>query len=144
MRQVELIDFHLLTLPWYPPPPRVIASVGNNCDTNGVPCTAAEFALVSGISSADITLIPPHRCKRALCCQTWFSIITGDIEPFQNSLTRFFLFSSSSSSCRSPIFRQPLVAHNAHQWPIEILPICKLSDSFPPGWKRWAVPNPRS
>ncbi|EFP93592.1 uncharacterized protein PGTG_19645 [Puccinia graminis f. sp. tritici CRL 75-36-700-3] len=44
----------------------VIASVGNNCDTNGVPCTAAEFALVSGISSADITLIPPHRYNHSL------------------------------------------------------------------------------
>ncbi|KAA1107352.1 hypothetical protein PGT21_010965 [Puccinia graminis f. sp. tritici] len=44
----------------------VIASVGNNCDVNGVPCTAAEFALVSGISSADITLIPPHRYNHSL------------------------------------------------------------------------------
>ncbi|OAV97259.1 hypothetical protein PTTG_05911 [Puccinia triticina 1-1 BBBD Race 1] len=44
----------------------VIASVGNNCDINGVPCTAAEFSLVSGISSADITLIPPHQYNRSL------------------------------------------------------------------------------
>ncbi|KAA1073909.1 hypothetical protein PGTUg99_022156 [Puccinia graminis f. sp. tritici] len=44
----------------------VIASVGNNCDVNGVPCTAAEFSLVSGITSADITLIPPHRYNHSL------------------------------------------------------------------------------
>ncbi|MBW0497351.1 hypothetical protein O181_037066 [Austropuccinia psidii MF-1] len=44
----------------------VIASVGNNCDINGVPCTAAEFSLVSGVSSADITLIPPHKYNHPL------------------------------------------------------------------------------
>ncbi|PLW08222.1 hypothetical protein PCANC_04761 [Puccinia coronata f. sp. avenae] len=44
----------------------VIASVGNNCDINGVPCTAAEFSLVSGVSSADITLIPPHKYNKSL------------------------------------------------------------------------------
>ncbi|KAH9446365.1 hypothetical protein MJO28_016629 [Puccinia striiformis f. sp. tritici] len=44
----------------------VIASVGKNCNVNGVPCTAAEFTLVSGISSADITLIPPHQYNHSL------------------------------------------------------------------------------
>ncbi|PLW10940.1 hypothetical protein PCANC_04763 [Puccinia coronata f. sp. avenae] len=44
----------------------VIASVGNNCDINGVPCTAAEFSLVSGVTSADITLIPPHAYNKSL------------------------------------------------------------------------------
>ncbi|KAI9612174.1 hypothetical protein H4Q26_008267 [Puccinia striiformis f. sp. tritici PST-130] len=44
----------------------VIAAVGNNCDLNGVPCTAAEFSLVSGVTSADITLIPPHQYNKSL------------------------------------------------------------------------------
>ncbi|MBW0461311.1 hypothetical protein O181_001026 [Austropuccinia psidii MF-1] len=44
----------------------VIASVGNNCDINGVPCTAAEFSLMSAVSSADITLIPPHKYNHPL------------------------------------------------------------------------------
>lgn len=30
-------------------------------DINGVGCTSIEFTLVDGVSSADITLIPPHR-----------------------------------------------------------------------------------
>lgn len=46
--------------------PGVIAAVGNGCDQNGVPCTAAEFSLVSGITSADITLIPPHQYNKSL------------------------------------------------------------------------------
>ncbi|KAA1073087.1 hypothetical protein PGT21_035539 [Puccinia graminis f. sp. tritici] len=44
----------------------VIAAVGNNCDENGVPCTAAEFSLVSAVTSADITLIPPHQYNKSL------------------------------------------------------------------------------
>jgi hypothetical protein len=30
-------------------------------DINGVGCNSVEFTLVDGVSSADITLIPPHR-----------------------------------------------------------------------------------
>lgn len=30
-------------------------------DINGVGCASVEFTLVDGVSSADITLIPPHR-----------------------------------------------------------------------------------
>ncbi|MBW0529043.1 hypothetical protein O181_068758 [Austropuccinia psidii MF-1] len=41
-------------------------TVGNNCDINGVPCTAAEFSLVAGVTSADITLIPPHQFNHPL------------------------------------------------------------------------------
>ncbi|KAL9932027.1 hypothetical protein V8E36_009095 [Tilletia maclaganii] len=38
-----------------------IASGGQNCDINGVPCTSVEFTLNGGYSTGDITLISPHQ-----------------------------------------------------------------------------------
>ncbi|PWN44329.1 hypothetical protein IE81DRAFT_310874 [Ceraceosorus guamensis] len=44
----------------------IIASAGNvACSQDGVPCTSIEASLNSGISSADITLIPPHQYSAA-------------------------------------------------------------------------------